>query len=103
MSNYCCKEFESHTGTPHEGFEKPNSPHTKQYNNKWHLNGCCGGGCYVLEDIKFCPFCGSELEPRYTVERANILGWMVKDTNKVVAHFGSQREAEDYEHWKNCK
>lgn len=20
--------------------------------------GCCGGGCYVLSDLKFCPFCG---------------------------------------------
>ena len=28
---------------------------------KWYVNGCCGGGCYVLKDIKFCPFCGSKL------------------------------------------
>ena len=27
----------------------------------WAVNGCCGGGCYVLTDIKFCPFCGTEL------------------------------------------
>ncbi len=25
----------------------------------WNVNGCCGGGCYVLQDIKFCPFCGA--------------------------------------------
>ena len=24
----------------------------------WNVNGCCGGGCYVLQNIKFCPFCG---------------------------------------------
>lgn len=24
----------------------------------WNVNGCCGGGCYVLQDLKYCPFCG---------------------------------------------
>lgn len=24
--------------------------------------GCCGGGCNVLNNIKFCPFCGTEIE-----------------------------------------
>jgi hypothetical protein len=27
----------------------------------WHVNGCCGGGCYVLSNITHCPFCGKEL------------------------------------------
>jgi hypothetical protein len=27
----------------------------------WNVNGCCGGGCYVLTGIKFCPFCGTNL------------------------------------------
>lgn len=27
-----------------------------------HVNGCCGGGCYVLTDLWFCPFCGREIE-----------------------------------------
>jgi hypothetical protein len=27
----------------------------------WNVLGCCGGGCNVLEDIHFCPFCGSKL------------------------------------------
>jgi hypothetical protein len=29
----------------------------------WHVNGCCGGGCFVLTNIKFCPFCGTKLLP----------------------------------------
>jgi hypothetical protein len=29
----------------------------------WNVNGCCGGGCYVLTELKFCPWCGSQLEP----------------------------------------
>lgn len=27
----------------------------------WSINGCCGGGCFVLKDIRFCPFCGAPL------------------------------------------
>jgi hypothetical protein len=27
----------------------------------WNINGCCGGGCYVVSDMKFCPFCGTKL------------------------------------------
>lgn len=28
------------------------------------VNGCCGGGCFVLSDIHFCPFCGKEIMVR---------------------------------------
>ena len=31
------------------------------YGKKWNVFGCCGGQCYVLSDIKFCPFCGTKL------------------------------------------
>ncbi len=23
--------------------------------------GCCGGGCYIFVDMRFCPFCGQPL------------------------------------------
>ena len=26
------------------------------------IYGCCGGGCYVINGIKFCPFCGVKLK-----------------------------------------
>lgn len=29
----------------------------------WFVNGCCGGQCAVLNDIQFCPFCGTKLNP----------------------------------------
>ena len=27
----------------------------------WNVNGCCGGGCFVVEGMKFCPFCAASL------------------------------------------
>ena len=29
----------------------------------WNVNGCCGGGCYVLTDLRYCPWCGKDLSP----------------------------------------
>lgn len=26
------------------------------------INGCCGGGCYVISGILYCPFCGKVLK-----------------------------------------
>ena len=54
MTKHCCEAFEAHTGTHNKGFE---------FFDGWHLNGCCGGGCYVLADIRYCPFCGTHLLP----------------------------------------
>ena len=34
----------------------------KSEDGTWNVNGCCGGGCFVIDDIKHCPFCGSELK-----------------------------------------
>jgi hypothetical protein len=27
----------------------------------WNINGCCGGGCFVVTDMRFCPYCGTAL------------------------------------------
>ena len=27
----------------------------------WAINGCCGGGCYTIDHIIFCPFCGEKI------------------------------------------
>lgn len=27
----------------------------------YNIAGCCGGGCYVVEDARFCMFCGAEI------------------------------------------
>jgi len=56
MTDFCCKQFRDKYADSRGGFE---------YNEAcedWNVTGCCGGCCYVLIDIKFCPFCGKELE-----------------------------------------
>lgn len=35
----------------------------------WNVNGCCGGGCYVMENIKHCPYCGEKLPFPPTMEK----------------------------------
>ena len=52
---YCCKEFEEQA-TDHEayaggGMMYPDNPDTqfeKLDDGAWAINGCCGGGCFVV-------------------------------------------------------
>lgn len=69
---FCCEEFAEEAGNLKAlaggGFMYPPGMRPKaqiEYaEGEWHVNGCCGGGCYVLSDIKFCPFCGTKLPSR---------------------------------------
>jgi hypothetical protein len=66
----CCSEFAKQAGellAPVAGGLYPPSFRPKsqfQQDNKsgsWNINGCCGGGCYVVINMKFCPYCGAKL------------------------------------------
>lgn len=69
---FCCDEFAKETrevgafaggGWAYAGLtERPTGQIEQTSDGGWHVNGCCGGGCYVLSDIKFCPYCGSGLD-----------------------------------------
>ena len=51
---YCCERFKEQVEEKQiEFYEKDRT---------WSVNGCCGGGCYVLSNIEFCPFCGKKLK-----------------------------------------
>lgn len=50
----CCVAFKVNHIERNKGFEQDSG-------GSWHINGCCGGGCYVLMDINYCPFCGEGL------------------------------------------
>ena len=69
MRKYCCKAFAKQathyqdsyrtliTGkTPISQFEPDDDGKT------WNINGCCGGGCFVVIGMAFCPFCGHNLK-----------------------------------------
>jgi len=52
---FCCDEFRK------EIQDKNPDGHFKQdENGTWNILGCCGG-CYVITEMKFCPFCGNRL------------------------------------------
>lgn len=51
---FCCEKFAENTGEECQGIEF--------VAGVWSVNGCCGGGCFVLHDLKFCPFCGERLK-----------------------------------------
>lgn len=67
----CCEELkkqtQSHAAFSGGGFlyplgEQPTGQIERNpEDGSWNVNGCCGGGCYVLENIQFCPYCGTKL------------------------------------------
>lgn len=65
----CCAKFAEQSNSVQAlvgggGLYPPGMQPTGQieYYEGWNVNGCCGGGCYVLGDIEYCPFCGAKLE-----------------------------------------
>jgi len=61
----CCEKWAKNTSS-YEGIAgqypeemQPLAQIERRTNGTWSVNGCCGGGCYVLTDVKFCPFCGA--------------------------------------------
>jgi len=67
---FCCealaKEVGEHKAFAGGGSAYPAALHPtgqieQAEDGSWNVNGCCGGGCYVLSKIKFCPFCGTAL------------------------------------------
>lgn len=66
---YCCAEFAEQAGhlKPLAGgglmYPREVRPPAQFVCDEgdWHINGCCGGGCYVVTGMKFCPYCGTKL------------------------------------------
>lgn len=56
---HCCKLFAEHANPApnNRKFEKDADT------GDWNVYGCCGGGCFVVQGMKFCPFCGAKLTP----------------------------------------
>lgn len=56
MRDFCCEEFAREVQTP----KHMKRMERNEEDGTWRVYGCCQN-CYVLDDIKFCPFCGSRL------------------------------------------
>lgn len=50
---HCCEQFKSEV---RDGNIVPD-----ERGSTWNVPGCCGGGCYVLVNLTFCPFCGANI------------------------------------------
>ena len=68
--NFCCERFMKEAGSLQSpiggGFAYPESARPKAQfeqddDGSWNINGCCGGGCYVVTEMRYCPFCGAAL------------------------------------------
>jgi hypothetical protein len=74
---FCCealaKQVEDHKPFVGGGGLYPAAVHPSgqiehSSDGSWNVNGCCGGGCFVLHDMKFCPFCGTPLPGKISAE-----------------------------------
>lgn len=70
MKVICCEKFMTEAifinppvggGLLYPKSMRPSGQIEQAEDGTWHVNGCCGGGCYVLQNIIHCPFCGEEL------------------------------------------
>lgn len=71
MKTPCCDRWVEETGNYKQpiggGFVYPPNIRPKAQiepdeDGTWVVNGCCGGGCAVITGVKFCPFCGANVE-----------------------------------------
>lgn len=65
---HCCEDFAREAGELQApvggGLYPPSMRPSAQFEwtgEAWAINGCCGGGCYVVDKMTFCPFCGARL------------------------------------------
>jgi hypothetical protein len=68
--DFCCDKFAEQAGhlqvPSGGGFLYPPEmvPDTQfeiEEDGTWNINGCCGGGCFVVTEMRYCPYCGASL------------------------------------------
>lgn len=71
MNTPCCDAFKRSAGELNApvgggGLYPPEARPLAQFEpapdgETWSINGCCGGGCFVVVDMRYCPYCGTRL------------------------------------------
>ena len=56
----CCTQWAKETGKLGRG--KKTAQIQADMNGTWNVLGCCWQ-CYVLRNVRFCPFCGASVMP----------------------------------------
>ena len=54
---YCCDRLRDEMTVDKRGVGTPAMDHDHEC---MYVQGCCGGQCYMLSDIIYCPFCGTK-------------------------------------------
>jgi hypothetical protein len=60
VHEWCCETFANYTRQS-EGLGAGGAALHQADDGSWNVNGCCGGGCYMVIDLRFCPWCGKEI------------------------------------------
>lgn len=64
--SFCCDEFATLASPLAGAYADARMAAAAQFEQSddgaWNINGCCGGGCYVVTDMRFCPYCGTKLD-----------------------------------------
>lgn len=69
-TKFCCEAFAEEAGQlqapsalafGYPSSMRPESQFERDADGTWNVNGCCGGGCFVITNMRFCPFCGTGL------------------------------------------
>lgn len=59
---FCCTRFAQRVVIKHEiSYGRKPKVIEQEKDGTWNVNGCCGGGCWVLEKIVYCPYCATKL------------------------------------------
>lgn len=58
---YCCDKFSKKVQIYDPSESSISGSFEQDSSGEWNINGCCGS-CYVVKNMKYCPFCGTELK-----------------------------------------
>jgi len=71
--SHCCKNFAEQAGqllppvgggALYPASARPVAQFERLKDGTWGINGCCGGGCFVVTEMRFCPYCGANVEEK---------------------------------------